>query len=128
MIRDKRKREDPPWVFAILIGAVLGFFSGMIGIGGGIILTPLLLLLRWANVKEAAAASALFIFLNSATGLAGLYSTGLNIHENIFAWITVALLGGILGSFSGSFRFSLRGLTYVLAMVLVLASAKLFFL
>ena len=57
-----------PFILAITIGAILGFFSGMIGIGGGIILSPLLIQMHWANVKESAAASALFIFLNFHVG------------------------------------------------------------
>ena len=56
----------------VLSGSVIGLLSGMIGIGGGIILSPLLLLFRWASLKEAAAISALFIFVNSVSGLAGL--------------------------------------------------------
>ncbi len=55
----------------LTLGAIIGFFSGLIGIGGGIILTPIILLLHWGNMKEAAAVSALFIFVNSAAGLVG---------------------------------------------------------
>lgn len=125
-----RKFEDTreiPIQWALIIGAVLGFFSGMIGIGGGIILTPLLLLFRWANVKEAAAASALFIFLNSGAGLLSLLQTGFSYDPVIIIWIAGGIIGGYLGSYTGSFRFSNNALRYVLAGVLIVASAKLFF-
>jgi uncharacterized membrane protein YfcA len=55
----------------LFIGAFIGLLSGMIGIGGGIILSPVLLLLKWTDQKQAAAISALFIFVNSLSGLAG---------------------------------------------------------
>ena len=63
-------RKLPAWI-ALLTGSVVGFFSGMIGIGGGIILSPLLLITRWASMKETAAVSTAFIFLNSLSGLTG---------------------------------------------------------
>ncbi len=113
------------FLFAILIGVALGFLSGLIGIGGGIILSPVLLLLGWANVKETAAISALFIFLNSASGIFGLLSTSISLSPDVYMWIVVALAGGLAGAYSGSFRFSLIRLRYLLAFVLLLASFKL---
>lgn len=125
------KAKDSPliannFIISMLIGALLGFFSGMIGIGGGIILSPVLLLLGWTNVKETAAISALFIFLNSAAGLAGLYSTGIHISPFIVYWVVVAFTGGLLGAWVGSKKLSLLKLNYLLAFVLLLASFKLF--
>lgn len=111
--------------FAIIVGALLGFFSGLIGIGGGIILSPVLLLLGWANVKETAAISAIFIFLNSLSGLAGLFTTDVTFSPDLLVWIVVAFCGGLLGSYSGSFKLSLLNLRYLLAFVLLLASFKL---
>ena len=82
---------------------------------------------NWATIKESAAVSAGFIWLNSATGLIGTYSSGIHLDPLIVWWVAVALLGGLLGSWSGSFKFSLSTLRYVLATVLIMASVKLFF-
>ena len=115
-------------LIAVLVGAVLGLFSGMIGIGGGIILSPLLLLFRWANIKETAAVSAVFIVLNSASGLIGLASGGgLQPVNNIYLLIATGIAGSVLGSWIGREKFSHVKLTYLLATVLLFASFKLFY-
>ncbi len=120
--------KPPPFILAIPIGALLGFFSGMIGIGGGIILSPVLLLLHWANIKETAAVSAAFIFLNSASGLIGLTQSGVTLSPQIPLWILIVIVGGLAGSYIGSFRTTSTKLIYILASVLVVASLKLFFI
>lgn len=111
---------------AILIGGFLGFFSGLIGIGGGIILSPVLLLLGWANVKQTAAVSAIFIFLNSSAGLLGLWTAGINLSPHFVWWVIVAFAGGIAGAWMGASKISFKNLKYLLAIVLLLASIKLF--
>ena len=122
-----RKLSRFNFAVAIAIGAFLGFFSGLIGIGGGIILSPVLLLMGWTNVKETAAISAIFIFLNSSAGILGLVSAGIHISPQIAWWIAVALAGGLLGAYVGSYKLSLVKLRYLLAFVLLLASIKLLF-
>ena len=113
----------------ILIGAILGFISGIIGIGGGIILSPVILLFHWADMKTTAAVSALFILVNSIGGLAGLYFSGnFNPVSNLYLWVVVALLGGFLGGYLGSSRISNKALRKVLGTVLIFASIKLLFL
>jgi uncharacterized membrane protein YfcA len=111
----------------LLVGGVIGFFSGLIGIGGGIILTPIILLLHWGKMKEAAAVSALFIWVNSAAGLIGQMSSGVEISSQAFILVAVALVGGFLGSYYGSQKFNNLNLRYLLAFVLIIASIKLFF-
>ncbi len=127
-----RPREDftetrqPLFGVAVVTGAVVGFFSGMIGIGGGIILSPLLLLLHWANVKETAGISALFIFVNSLAGLSGLYfNHSFSPSPDILLWALIGLAGGTLGGFLSSNRLSQVKLKYLLAMVLLVAGFKL---
>ena len=111
---------------ALVSGAIIGFFAGMIGIGGGIILSPLLLLTRWADMKETAAVSAAFIFLNSLAGLSGHLVAGMAISPTILLWIVVVVAGGLAGSWSGSFRLSAVQLKYLVTAVLLMASIKLY--
>ncbi|WP_309641305.1 sulfite exporter TauE/SafE family protein [Flavobacterium sp.] len=111
---------------ALLIGAVIGFLSGLIGIGGGIILSPVILLLGWANMKQTAAVSALFIFVNSIAGLFGFVSKGGTLPLSSTVVIGVVLIGGILGSYYGSKKFNTVTLRNVLAFVLGIAILKLY--
>ena len=110
---------------ALFIGAVIGLFSGMIGIGGGIILSPVILLLHWGKMKETACASALFIFVNSISGMIGILSKGVAINPSVYLWVGVALLGGFAGAYLGSKIFANPVLKKILAFVLVIASIKL---
>ncbi len=111
---------------ALIFGAVIGLFSGMIGIGGGILLSPILLLMRWASLKEAAAISALFIFVNSVAGLFGL-KNGIHVDQTLVFWITSALVGGMFGARWGAQIASNKAVKWVLALVLLIASVKLWF-
>ena len=110
-----------------LVGAVIGFFSGLIGIGGGIILTPIILLLHWGKMKEAAAVSALFIGVNSIAGLLGQFSSGVTVSTDTFILVGIAFVGGFFGSYHGSKKFNNLFLRYMLAIVLTIASIKLIF-
>lgn len=111
----------------LVVGGIIGFFSGLIGIGGGIILTPIILLLHWGNMKEAAAVSALFIWVNSASGLVGQLSSGVHLEKETFVLVAVALIGGVLGGYYGSKKINNQKLRYILAFVLAIACFKLFF-
>ncbi len=121
---DKDLKEGN-WAVSLLIGAVIGFLSGLIGIGGGILLSPILLLLHWTNQKQTAAISALFIFVNSMAGLAGQYSKGINIDPSMFRFVAIAFAGGLLGAWLGSIQFNHKILKFTLATVLLMASIKL---
>lgn len=119
-------RASNIWL-SVLIGGAIGFLSGLIGIGGGIILSPVLLLLKWADMKQTAAISALFIFVNSLAGLAGQLTKGIQFTADMWLFVAVAFAGGLVGAWAGSLRFNQTVLKYTLALVLMLASYKLLF-
>lgn len=126
-LKSKSKTDTPRVCLAFLIGAVLGFVSGLIGVGGGVFLTPILLLMNWTETKRAAGVSALFILVNSISGLLGNYAQILQLPSNVWFWIIAAIAGGIIGSTLGSYRFNSITLRRVLAIGLMLAGAKLIF-
>lgn len=125
----KTKNETQPSLhithYAFIIGALIGLLSGMLGIGGGIILSPILLLMGWAGMKQTAAVSALFIFVNSIAGLVGLLQKGIEINPEMYSWIACATVGGLVGGYLGSKKFNFATLKYILALVLLIASVKL---
>ncbi len=114
-------------ILAVITGAAIGLLSGMIGIGGGIILTPVLLLLKWTDMKKAAGISALFIFVNSIAGLAGQLTKGIQFSTDMYAYVAIAFAGGVCGAYLGSLKLNQTILKYVLALVLMLAAYKLLF-
>ncbi|GGH65079.1 hypothetical protein HNQ91_002159 [Filimonas zeae] len=117
-------KPSPVWL--LLIGAVIGLLSGMLGIGGGVILSPVLLLLRWTNQKQAAAISALFIFVNSVAGLLGQLTKGISFSSEMTAYVAIAFCGGLLGSWFGAMKFPQKTIKLLLALVLAIAAFKLF--
>jgi uncharacterized protein len=116
---------QPNIIAALLIGAVIGLLSGLVGVGGGIFLTPILLLMNWAETRTAAGVSAMFILVNSIAGLAGNYAQVSNLPSNVWIWVAAAVVGGIIGSTLGSKRFDSLTLRRVLALVLLFAGVKL---
>jgi len=114
-------------LLSVLIGGSIGFLSGLIGIGGGIILSPVLLLLKWTDQKQTAAISALFIFVNSLSGLAGQFTKGIEFSSGMIGYVAVAFIGGLLGAYFGAKRFPQTVLKNVLAVVLMFAVYKLLF-
>jgi uncharacterized membrane protein YfcA len=129
-LKSDDETRDPPFVPALIIGAAIGLLSGMVGVGGGIFLTPVLLLMRWAETKTAAAVSVVFILVNSIAGLLGNFLFGrganiINVPSNVWLWIAAAVVGGLVGSTLGAKRFNSMTLRRVLATVLLLAAVKL---
>jgi|TARA_R110000737_G_scaffold352064_1_gene396496 uncharacterized membrane protein YfcA len=124
--KEKTKLKEINIPFALLIGAVIGFLSGLIGIGGGIVLSPVLLLLSWASMKQTAAVSALFIFVNSISGIFGFMSKGGEIPSSSGFLIAIVFIGGFFGAYYGSKKFNTLVLRNVLALVLGIAIFKLF--
>ena len=122
--KDEALKETNFWI-SLMIGAIIGFLSGLIGIGGGIILSPVLLMLAWTNQKQTAAISAMFIFVNSLSGLAGQLTKGIQFQLEMLTYVGVAFAGGSLGAWFGAIRFDPKVLKFVLAAVLLMASIKL---
>lgn len=119
------EQKNHSLLLAVTIGAVIGFLSGLIGIGGGIILSPVILLLRWADMKQTAAISALFIFVNSLSGLAGQLTKGIHFTPDMYLYVLIAFAGGLAGAYIGSVKLKQGALKYLLATVLLIAAVKL---
>jgi len=125
---EMRTVREPPLPWAMAVGAALGLLSGLTGVGGGIFLSPLLLILGWAGTKQTSAVAAPFILVNSLAGLAG----GVTMKTALlpsYVWVLVpaVLVGGWLGAEYGSRRFANPLVRRILAVGLALAGAKMVF-
>jgi hypothetical protein len=118
---------DPPLAVALPIGAVLGLVAGLTGVGGGIFLSPILLLMGWANARRTAAVSAVFIVVNSLAGLLGHVASLASVPHEVLLWAPAVAVGGLAGSRLGSRRLPDAAIRRMLAVVLLLAGAKLIF-
>jgi uncharacterized protein len=109
----------------LMTGALLGFLSGLTGVGGGIFLSPLLLFLRWAPVKVISGVAAAFILVNSIAGVLGVMTTGVEFHAALPLWIVAVLMGGFIGAEYGSKRLANPTIQRLLALVLLVAGIKM---
>lgn len=125
--KDEVTVKEPLLFNALSIGALLGFAAGLLNIGGGIFLSPVLILMSWATAKESAAASAFFIFCNSLAGLFAINSHDFFAHDLSVFWLVAAVSGGVLGSYSGSNLYRQTTVKYLLVTVMSIASVKLLF-
>ncbi len=115
-----------PFYAALPLGAAIGLTSGLIGIGGGVFLSPIILFLGLAGAKETAATSACFILINSVSGLAARWPVSLDlVPVGMWSLIVAALAGGLIGSKAGSQHWSSMTLRKVLGVVLGMAGLKL---
>ncbi len=121
----KMQAASKSWIVGLPLGGVIGFFSGMLGIGGGIFLSPLLLLIRWADAKQAAASASFFIFVNSLAALAGHLQKAPLHFEGILPLIAAVLLGGQIGSRFGAHYLPEKNLRQMLGAFIMYASMRL---
>lgn len=119
------EQKPIPLPAALLLGAVIGLLSGLTGVGGGIFLSPLILLLGWADTRKTAGVSVVFILVNSAAGLLGHLSSVKNVPHEIVWWAPAALVGGIIGAELGSHRLAPMTMRRLLAGVLIVAGVKM---
>ena len=111
---------------AVFMGCLIGFLSGLIGVGGGIFLSPILLMLGWAGPKTTAGISAPFILVNSTVALVAGSLTVQKLPGELPLLAAAALAGAFLGTWLGLERLRQKGLLITLAIVMTLAGAKLF--
>ena len=116
-----------PWLAGICSGGVVGLLSGLTGTGGGIFLSPLLLLFGWVTPRQASGTTAPFILVNSIAGLAGNVVSLRALPTELSYFIVAALLGGLLGTELGIRWLSSVTLQRVLALVLLIAGGKFLF-
>ena len=118
-------RRGVPFALGIAAGAGIGLLAGLSGTGGGIFLTPLLVLAGWTATRQAAGLSGAFILVNSVAGIAGLLTGGVSLPNALPLWVLAVVAGGLIGSWLGAARYSVVQLRRVLAVVLVIAAVKL---
>lgn len=124
--RNARDREPrPPKVaYALVTGFAIGLISGIVGVGGGIFLSPVLIFAYWADAKTAAAVSAVFIVVNSFAALAARFIAGSLAAGPLWFPLGAAFAGGAFGSYLGARRLNPAALKTLLGVVLFAASAK----
>jgi len=122
------KPVAPKKIALFLLGATIGFLSGLIGIGGGVLLSPVLLLAGWSGQKQTASISALFIFVNSAAGLTGQVIQQKNAmvwNESLLLFVVVGIVGSLLGAYLGAKKFNISIVKNLLSTVLLIAAYHL---
>jgi len=115
----------PPIWLALVLGAVIGLLSGLTGVGGGIFISPLLIIALWADARQSAGVSAPFILVNSLAGLLGRLSSTANLPPTIPIWAMIAFIGAMIGAEIGSKQVNSVTLRRLLAVVLVFGAIKL---
>ena len=123
--KEKKEIKELQLMPALIWGAVIGLASGFLNIGGGIFLSPVIILLAWGHTKDAAAVSSLFIVCNSVAGLVAARHNLTGFTNTSYIWIAAAVAGGLAGAYLGSHKFRLTTVRYILSSVLCIAAAKL---
>ena len=127
---DKEERyRKVPIIISILIGGALGFISGVVGIGGGIFLSPILFLIRAGRPKHIVTTASLFILINSVSGIIGQLTKNAVINEipNYWYLLVAVLIGGQLGNFLNLRIFPTRILALVTAILVIFVAVRMGF-
>jgi uncharacterized membrane protein YfcA len=122
---DAALRESPSITLRLAVGGALGFLSGLTGVGGGIFLSPLLLVLGWAPIRVISGIAAAFILVNSVAGLLGVMKTSVAMPEALPWWAAAAIVGGLVSAEFGSRRLGNPTIKKLLALVLAIAGVKM---
>ncbi len=118
--------KDPPLLLALFCGGIIGFLSGITGTGGAIFFTPLLLKMKWADPKNAAGLSVVFVLANSVFGLAGILKSSEFFDLQLsLIWVLAVLMGALIGTHLGVFKFSNSKIQKMLGVVMTIAAIKL---
>lgn len=113
------------WPILLICGSALGFLSGLTGVGGGVFLSPLMLLMHWAPIRVISGVASAFILSNSISGLAGLLTSHIEIAPGLPWWMLAVMMGGFVGAEFGSGRFKPSTIQRLLAITLLIAGLKL---
>lgn len=118
--------SPPPLYLSLPVGAGIGLLAGLTGTGGGVLLTPVLLFMRWAKTRDAAGVSVAFILLNSISGLIGQRASYSLLPPAIGLWVVAVIVGGLIGTQLGTRHLAVPAMRRVLGVVLVIAGVKMF--
>jgi uncharacterized membrane protein YfcA len=128
LVPQNKPIQKMPLFWGLSLGAVIGLVSGLIGVGGGIFLSPIIIMANWTTAKNASGIAALFILCNSLAALAGNF-TALNfIDFTIFYWITAVVIGAFTGSYLGTVKLNAKVIITCLFLVLLSAGIKFVFI
>ena len=126
---DEKNYRKIPLLFAVLVGSLLGFISGVVGIGGGIFLSPILFLLRAAKPKHIVTAASVFILINSLSGILGQLSKNEILEQILNYWplLLAVFIGGQIGNFINIKILPTRILALITSSLVLLVSARMFY-
>jgi uncharacterized membrane protein YfcA len=125
--QDTTDIQQPSLGTSLLVGGSIGLLSGLTGTGGGIFLSPILLLAHWTSVRECAGVTVAFVLVNSIAGLAGNLASVRHLPPEILYLVVIVVIGALIGSELGSRRLAPYAMRYLLGIVLVIAACKLIF-
>lgn len=123
--RPNLDEQKPPFMAALMTGAIIGFISGTTGTGGGVFLAPVILTMKWGTVRQTAATTAVYNLLNSGAALIGAYALWGAIPRAIPLWLVAVGIGGTIGALAGSRYLPDQWLRIILALLLLITGGQL---